>query len=180
MTSADWLSVLHLATTWKLEDLRNRAIREIQPIDIPPLTQTSLGATYKIPQWLIDGYKRLSMRDKMLSDAEGMELGGLRTARISRLRERYWGSTSKKSTQKLRRQPPLDEDIRSLFADEIALAERGQKDGQPDAIWSPRRYSDDQLEPTPLTNLQYTKNTKFYLESIIFQVISFLRYSQDC
>ncbi|KAF8589266.1 hypothetical protein K439DRAFT_1383560 [Ramaria rubella] len=73
----EWMSILRLTTKWQIEELRNYSIHKLDALKCftTPLMQIQCGRDYNHPPWVRDGYMKLIMRDKSLSEKEGTQLG---------------------------------------------------------------------------------------------------------
>ncbi|EIM87184.1 uncharacterized protein STEHIDRAFT_138982 [Stereum hirsutum FP-91666 SS1] len=59
LTLSDHLSVLKLATRWGFSELRNQSIEAATPRFKYPTDLITYGQRYMVPQWPIEGYKRI-------------------------------------------------------------------------------------------------------------------------
>lgn len=55
----EYFSVIKLATKWGFEKERNRTIDLLTPYFINPSKMISIGQEYMVPQWPLEGYKRI-------------------------------------------------------------------------------------------------------------------------
>ncbi|KAH6867899.1 hypothetical protein BKA70DRAFT_1242810 [Coprinopsis sp. MPI-PUGE-AT-0042] len=50
------------ATKWLFNDLRQLAISHLSPIDMDAIDRICLGKEYRVPEWLLEGYKQVVNR----------------------------------------------------------------------------------------------------------------------
>jgi hypothetical protein len=75
MGSEEWISVLKLSTMWTFGDLRQKAIKSLERLNINPLEKVMLARTYKVESFLVGGYKELIKRKEGPSLEEAKTLG---------------------------------------------------------------------------------------------------------
>ncbi|KIL60083.1 hypothetical protein M378DRAFT_43246, partial [Amanita muscaria Koide BX008] len=85
-TTQDWISVLGLASKWRFESLRSRAISKIEQTLDSPIEMVTLGRQYGISAFLLPGYAVLCQSTVPLSDEEGLRLGVKDILNIYRIR----------------------------------------------------------------------------------------------
>ena len=75
------MSVLRLATKWKMLEFRRIAIEKLSSSSLPPLERVLLGREQMVPEWVHSGYVDLATREAALSVDEFKSLG-LQTALV--------------------------------------------------------------------------------------------------
>ncbi|KAG6871922.1 hypothetical protein C0995_014836 [Termitomyces sp. Mi166 len=70
----EWNVVLKLSTQWKMLDIRNLAIRQLNVAEIDPIDRIVLAQKYCIPQWLTSSLVQLICREDSLSTNEAEKL----------------------------------------------------------------------------------------------------------
>lgn len=84
----DWLNLLSIATKFEFDEIKDRAIRELEvcyPF-LDPVTKLELAGRYEILQWYQPTYKLLCNRPLALSQAEEHQLGYALSKRIRKAR----------------------------------------------------------------------------------------------
>ncbi|KZP11873.1 hypothetical protein FIBSPDRAFT_1050506 [Athelia psychrophila] len=87
-TTAQWISVLHLAAEWDFTNIKLLAIDHLTE-NATPIDKIVLGRRYSITDWLPGAYEAVCTRADPLNLEEGMKLGVEDTVRISAARQMY-------------------------------------------------------------------------------------------
>ena len=82
----EWQSVLHLAVTWEMTQVRIFAIEKLSSC-ASSMTKIFLGRRYSHYPWIRAGFLDLCLRDGPLTDAEGSRLDWKEILKVSRARE---------------------------------------------------------------------------------------------
>jgi hypothetical protein len=90
-TPEQWESVLKLSTKWFFNDIRHRAIKEIDTVDdaIPDVNRIVLAKEYGISEWLLAGYKALITREETIDLQEGEKIGLRNSLQLYQLRDKH-------------------------------------------------------------------------------------------
>lgn len=84
-----WLSILHLATRWSFDGVKELTIAALEQIEIEPVEKIAIYHNYSINKYLlIPSYMAVCRREKPLSLLEGSKLGMETVLRIAEARER--------------------------------------------------------------------------------------------
>jgi hypothetical protein len=71
--------VLKLCTMWEFTDIRKRAIQELskEEMKMGTMEKVECGKTYKVKEWLLDGYVELLVlkRPETITEKEAERLG---------------------------------------------------------------------------------------------------------
>ncbi|KAG6879024.1 hypothetical protein C0992_005774 [Termitomyces sp. T32_za158] len=86
-TTEEWIAVLNLSTRWKMLDIRNLAIRQLNVANVDPIDRIVLARRYHIPQWLTSSLVPLIRRESSLSTDEVEKLGFELALKIFRIRD---------------------------------------------------------------------------------------------
>jgi len=132
-----WISVLKLSTLWELDTIREKAVKELQKL-VDDAEKVVLGKTYRVGDWLVEGYFTLVNRDTTLSDADVDKLGSHTAIKLFRLREEVRGS---KKAYKLGYKTYVKDRVHNTF--ETELLEAGCPPHNPTPL--PRRHKDSDL-----------------------------------
>ena len=90
-TTEDWKSILHLATLWQFDDIREFAIRELCALPMNPVEKVVLSRKYSIcSRWTLDAYTELCERPEPLGIDEARQLGLETVTRVAQLREKLY------------------------------------------------------------------------------------------
>jgi hypothetical protein len=73
-TVSEWTSILDLAVKWDFESIKTLAIKELAPI-ASSIDKIILGRKYHVTEWLSEAYRDICLRQKPLTNEEGMRLG---------------------------------------------------------------------------------------------------------
>ncbi|KZP11871.1 hypothetical protein FIBSPDRAFT_937307 [Athelia psychrophila] len=87
-TTAQWISVLHLAAEWAFTNIKLLAIDNLTE-NATPIDKIVLGRRYDITDWLPGAYEAVCTRADPLNLEEGRRLGVEDTVRISAARQVY-------------------------------------------------------------------------------------------
>lgn len=88
-TVDEWISVLHLATRWEFESIRQLAIRKLEGLTIDPVHKIVLSRQFDISTpWTLAAYTEVCHRSDALTVSEGRALGLETAMRIYQLREK--------------------------------------------------------------------------------------------
>lgn len=90
-TVDEWTSVLHLATRWEFESIRQLAIRKLEKLSIDAVDKIVLSRRFDIDSpWVLAAYTEVCQRPNTLTLSEACSLGLETTMRIYQLREKMW------------------------------------------------------------------------------------------
>ncbi|KZP22477.1 hypothetical protein FIBSPDRAFT_859544 [Athelia psychrophila] len=117
-TTAQWISVLHLAAKWGFESIQLLAIDKLTATAIP-VDKIVLGRRYGISDWLPGAYEAVCTRADPLTVGEGMKLGVEDIIRISAARQVYGCAKARYETKH------LSEDLGDIFRLEKPAEELG-------------------------------------------------------
>ena len=82
----EWISVLRLATRWKIDGIRSLAIRQLERLSLNPVDRITLAREYGInSDWVRYGSAALSRRHTPLRVEEARVMGPKRMTRRERL-----------------------------------------------------------------------------------------------
>ena len=127
-----WSAALNLSTMWEFQEIRDKAIKELDGmLRTLPIQKISKGIEYHVQRWLLDGYGELIRREGRLSEAEARELGFETAWRIGQVRE----ETTVKSGYNYghhRDFGNLEAQIRTTFGDQLKDAEYMGNDSIPE------------------------------------------------
>lgn len=89
---ADWMAILSVSSRWVFEKVRERAIKEITArLDqVDPFELISLADKHSVEQWLKPAYRRIVIRDKLMTSQEALKVSFPRAIMLMRSREQYW------------------------------------------------------------------------------------------
>ncbi|KIK61092.1 hypothetical protein GYMLUDRAFT_166711, partial [Collybiopsis luxurians FD-317 M1] len=85
-TTADWSSVLHVAHTCNMSQIRTLAISQLEDL-AEPAEKIELANKYGVREWLFDAYMELSLRMEGLSVQEASKIGPEGTLLIADMKE---------------------------------------------------------------------------------------------
>ena len=116
-----WSAALNLSTMWEFQEIRDKAIKELDGmLRTLPIQKISKGIKYRVQKWLLDGCRELIRREERLSKAEAKELGFETAWRIGQVRE----ETMRSGYYDHRRNfGNLEAQIRTAFSDQLKDAE---------------------------------------------------------
>jgi hypothetical protein len=97
---SDWSAVLCLATLWKVQEIRDLAINELEQ-RVSPVEALVLARDYDVQHWLIPSYVSVCLQPEPLSLHEVKYLCILDLVIISRVRESILTGKCTKDTQSL-------------------------------------------------------------------------------
>ena len=127
-----WSAALNLSTMWEFQEIRDKAIKELDGmLRTLPIQKISKGIEYHVQRWLLDGYGELIRREGRLSEAEARELGFETAWKIGQVRE----ETTVKSGYNYghhRDFGNLEAQIRTTFGDQLKDAEYMGNDSIPE------------------------------------------------
>jgi len=85
----NWISLLSFATRFICDQIRGRAIREIEKghSKPDPVERVVLAVKHNIPQWLVSAYQELCQRQNPLTEEEGEKLGLPTVIKLMKARE---------------------------------------------------------------------------------------------
>jgi hypothetical protein len=89
LTQENWVDLLDITTRYGCENIRNRAIRELELFQIDPVKKIVLSENYDVVKWLKDAYVQLCTRSEPLEVAEAELLGIVTTVKLGEAREKY-------------------------------------------------------------------------------------------
>ncbi|KZP20417.1 hypothetical protein FIBSPDRAFT_826974, partial [Athelia psychrophila] len=107
-TTAQWISVLHLAAEWDFANIKLLAIDNLTE-NATPIDKIVLGRRYGINDWLLGAYEAVCTRADPLNLEEGVRLGVEDTVRISAARQMYGTCKARYETEH------LAGDLRDIF-----------------------------------------------------------------
>ncbi|THH21541.1 hypothetical protein EW146_g57 [Bondarzewia mesenterica] len=81
-----WATVLHLATRWGFDSIRELAITSLTPI-ASPIDKVVFGHRYQVENWLMPGYTNLCARKESLTMDESRRLGLANVVMIANARQ---------------------------------------------------------------------------------------------
>ena len=137
-----------------MEDARKIIIKKLGS-KLSPVEKISLGKSYSVVDWVLDGLEKLAKRSEPISVEEGEILGSNILARLCQIREKRYRSNDESGTQY-----DYKGKIRVHFAKELEDAKRIPSSD--DMVWQ----HNDQLELCSTL----LRNHMFYLDHIIFLV----------
>ena len=127
-----WSAALNLSTMWEFQEIRDKAIKELDGmLRTLPIQKISKGIEYHVQRWLLDGYGELIRREEKLLEAEAKELGFETAWKIGQVRE----ETTVKSGYNYghhRDFGNLEAQIRTTFGDQLKDAEYMGNDSIPE------------------------------------------------
>ena len=83
----DWTLLLSASTRFKMEKVRNRAIRELASFTLDPVDQIVLAVQHDVPAWLKPAYVVLCQREDPIREEEAERLGLSMMVKLARARE---------------------------------------------------------------------------------------------
>jgi hypothetical protein len=87
MNQEQWLSVLKLSTLWEFDEIRKKAIAELSKVNMDTADKVVLARSYRVGDWLYEGYTALVKREAGLSSEEAEKLGYETAFRLCQRRE---------------------------------------------------------------------------------------------
>ncbi|KAH6908502.1 hypothetical protein BKA70DRAFT_1280032 [Coprinopsis sp. MPI-PUGE-AT-0042] len=88
LSKAEWISVLKLSTTWRMDKIRRAAIEKLSKIGLSPLQKISLAREYRVSAWLSQGIAALAKASSTISvESMAGTLGWETAARILAIRD---------------------------------------------------------------------------------------------
>ena len=129
-----WSAALKLSTMWGFQEIRDKAILELDGmLRTLPIQKISKGIKYRVQKWLLDGYGELIRREGRLSEAEARELGFETAWRIGQVREETIVKPESRWDQShYRNFGNLEAQIRTTFGDQLKDAEYMGNDSIPE------------------------------------------------
>jgi hypothetical protein len=79
-----WILVLHFASNWGCDSVRQLAIRKLLPL-ISDVDKIVYGHRYSVSHWPLDGYQSVCSRNSWLTQEEGRRLGAEDVVRIGQV-----------------------------------------------------------------------------------------------
>ncbi|KAF6747367.1 hypothetical protein DFP72DRAFT_608905 [Ephemerocybe angulata] len=73
-TKDEWLTILELSVLWHFHDLRKLAIQHLDG-NLTDVELIKVGRAAYVPQWVLAGYKALVVRQGIITEDEGDEIG---------------------------------------------------------------------------------------------------------
>lgn len=126
LSQTELFSALKLATKWRFEDLRNTAIQYLTALITTPLDMIAYGKKYMVPQWPVEGYRRIIKGSYPTFDTASV-LGPKYFYHLMSVRDEYWASKSAGSLKhKKSGTPSRSFDTNSKI---VSLIERGELEG---------------------------------------------------
>ncbi|KAJ2918315.1 hypothetical protein MD484_g2134, partial [Candolleomyces efflorescens] len=128
-TPEQWKSVLKLSTKWFFNDIRHRAIREIDGIEgsMSDVHRIVAAKEHGISEWLSAGYKALVTREETIDLEDGEKIGLRNALQLYQLRDKYhrqgWDEATLKSEIKWKFAAEIDE-MQSTERNYFTKAER--------------------------------------------------------
>jgi len=91
LTRQEWMSVLKLSTMWEFSDIRERAIQELlkEDMGMQTIEKIECARSFRVKEWLVEGYTELLKRAETITDEEGERLGWKTAAKLLLIREQY-------------------------------------------------------------------------------------------
>lgn len=119
-TLHSWISLLYIASRFKMDRIRERAIKEIVQFKprINPVDQVVLAVKFSIPSWLPIAYAALCRRWNPIEVEEARKLGVDTTALLAKARERIRHEERPGDKEKIQDNKELDWDMQ-IPADNI-------------------------------------------------------------
>jgi len=157
-TVDEWTSVLHLATRWEFESIRQLAIRELESLSIDPVNKIVLSRQFDISSpWTLAAYTEVCHRSDALTVTEARALGLETAMRIYQLREKLRSGRSIRPPRSGSGSPPRLPPAVSQYASENRrpVARRASLSHPPhnDRIPSPTSLSKTQCVKPPTRKL---------------------------
>jgi hypothetical protein len=87
MNQDQWVSVLKLSTMWAFKEIKEKAIAELSKINMDVMDKVLLARSYRVGDWLYEGYIALVKREASLSAEEAEKLGYETAFRLCQRRE---------------------------------------------------------------------------------------------
>jgi len=88
-TLEEWLALLSISTSYKMEKIRQYAISQIEPEEIDPIERVLLANRHDVDQWLAPAYAALCRRPEPLRKHEAEKLGLATTVKLAEAREKF-------------------------------------------------------------------------------------------
>lgn len=115
----EWTSVLHLATRWEFESIRQLAIRELEGLNIDPVNKIVLSRQFDISSpWTLAAYTEVCHRSDSLTVSEARALGLETAMRIYQMREKLRSKQGTRIPRSGRGSPPRMPPAISQYASE--------------------------------------------------------------
>jgi hypothetical protein len=91
LTRQEWMSVLKLSTMWEFTDIREMAIQELlkEDMGMQTIEKIECAKSFRVKEWLVEGYTELLKRAETITDEEGGRLGWETAAKLLLIREQY-------------------------------------------------------------------------------------------
>ncbi|KAF9239120.1 hypothetical protein BU15DRAFT_62137 [Melanogaster broomeanus] len=86
--SAQWTSVLELATLWEFGVIRKKAIEALEALPITPVDRIALATQYDIEDWMIPSINAMAQRPEPIGVEDVQRLGLDVALKIASVRER--------------------------------------------------------------------------------------------
>ncbi|EIM91158.1 uncharacterized protein STEHIDRAFT_107771 [Stereum hirsutum FP-91666 SS1] len=127
-----WTSCLKVTTLWQLNDIRKRAIAELDKLEWNPIDKIVLAKNNRVSRWLIEEYERVIREDLLDVEAVngrlGREIGITTTCLLFAVQKRGWQQAMQGAyytEEAIVQQKQLDflKCIREVFEDELSLDE---------------------------------------------------------
>lgn len=83
----EWTLLLSISTRFKMEKVRNRAIREIGHFELDAVDKIVLAVNHDVPAWLKPAYVVLCQREEPIREEEAEKLGLSVMVKLARARE---------------------------------------------------------------------------------------------
>jgi len=83
----EWTLLLSISTRFKMEKVRNRAIREITLFELDAVDRIVLAVNHDVPAWLTPAYVVLCQREEPIREEEAEKLGLSVMVKLARARE---------------------------------------------------------------------------------------------
>ncbi|KAI0067634.1 hypothetical protein BV25DRAFT_842250 [Artomyces pyxidatus] len=87
-TVEHWSRILDLANKWGFAEVRSLAVRELEQLPMGPVEKIEFYQKYSLdPNFLVDAFAALTLRDDSISFDEGKKIGLQTTIQIAKARE---------------------------------------------------------------------------------------------
>lgn len=156
-TTGQWADVLRVSTAWRLHEIRERAIEELNN-KVQDMNKLKLAIECGVEEWLVTGYLRLVRRSDSISKADEELLGQKTTYKLFLLRHRLLQGRQGYSSV-----PSLIGAIRRAFQEELKEVNNGRSH-----ITIPSSLSSQRVKGTNTSKY----DRRFYFTSAAFIVCS--------
>jgi hypothetical protein len=89
---ADWIVILSISTRLICEKVRERATKEISARlgEVDPFELIGLAVKHDVEKWLKPAYRRIVVRQKLITHRESLKVPIHMVVMLMRAREQYW------------------------------------------------------------------------------------------